>query len=76
MKLRFDALSDSKLQRINKENIQMKKKVLLSSIVTIALCLCLIAGSTYALFTSQSQTDISVKAAKVEMTASLTDLKL
>ncbi len=54
----------------------MKKKVILSSIVTIALCLCLIAGSTYALFTSQSQVDISVKAAKVEMTAYLSDLKL
>lgn len=54
----------------------MKKKVILSSIMTIALCLCLIAGSTYALFTSQSQTDISVKAAKVEMTAYLSDLKL
>ena len=54
----------------------MKKKVLLSSIATIALCLCLIAGSTFALFTSKSEVDISVKAAKVEMTASLSDLKL
>ena len=30
----------------------MKKRVLLTSVVTIILCLCLIAGSTYALFTA------------------------
>ena len=54
----------------------MKKKVLLSSILTIALCLCLIAGSTFALFTSTSTVDISVKAANVEMEASLDNFKL
>ena len=54
----------------------MKKKVLLTSIATIALCLCLIAGSTFALFTSESKVDISIKAAKVEMTASISDFKL
>lgn len=54
----------------------MKKKVLLSSILTIALCLCLIAGSTFALFTSQAQIDITVKAAKVEMAANIANLQL
>ena len=54
----------------------MKKKVLLSSILTIALCLCLIAGSTFALFTSQTEVSISVTAAKVEMEASIVDLQL
>ncbi len=54
----------------------MKKKVLLSAIATIALCLCLIAGSTYALFTSNSEVNISVQAGKVEMTASITDFQL
>lgn len=54
----------------------MKKKVLLSSIATIALCLCLIAGSTFALFTSTSKVDISVTAGEVKMTASITDLTL
>lgn len=49
----------------------MKKKVLLSSIATIALCLCLIAGSTFALFTSTSENNIAVTAAKVEMTADI-----
>ena len=54
----------------------MKKKVLLSSIATIALCLCLIAGSTFALFTSTSENNIAVTAAKVEMTADITNLTL
>ena len=47
----------------------MKKNVLLSSIATIALCLCLIAGSTFALFTSRSEVNIAVTAGKVEMLA-------
>ena len=54
----------------------MKKKVLLSSIATIALCLCLIAGSTFALFTSKSENNIAVTAAKVEMTADITNWTL
>ena len=47
----------------------MKKKVLLTSIATIALCLCLIAGSTFALFTSQSTFNIAVTAGDVEILA-------
>lgn len=47
----------------------MKKKVLLTSIATIALCLCLIAGSTFALFTSRSEVSIAVTAGKVDMVA-------
>ena len=54
----------------------MKKKVLLSSLVTIVLCLCLIAGSTFALFTSTSQVNIAVTSGKVTMTASLDELTL
>lgn len=49
----------------------MKKKVLLTSIATIALCLCLIAGSTFALFTSQSQANIAVTAGKVNVVATI-----
>ena len=45
------------------------KKVLLTSIVTIALCLCLIAGSTFALFTDTKTTSIVVSSGKVEMVA-------
>ena len=47
----------------------MKKKVILSSILTIALCLCLIAGSTFALFTSESKVNVAVQAAKVNVVA-------
>ena len=54
----------------------MKKKVLLSSIATIALCLCLIAGSTFALFTSKTDVNIAVTAGEVDVFASLTNLKL
>ncbi len=49
----------------------MKKKVLLSSIATIALCLCLIAGSTFALFTSRDEVNIAVTAGKVDMVAGI-----
>ena len=52
----------------------MKKKILLSSILTIALCLSLIAGSTFALFTSESKVNIAVTSGKVEMLASVSDL--
>ena len=47
----------------------MKKKALLSSLVTIALCFSLIAGSTFALFTSESQTNISATSATVDVKA-------
>ena len=54
----------------------MKKKVLLSSIATIMLCFCLIAGSTFALFTSQTEVNIAVTAGQVEMTAGIAIDKL
>ena len=54
----------------------MKKKVLLSSIATIALCLCLIAGSTFALFTSTSDVNISVTAGNVKMDAAVAITKV
>ena len=49
----------------------MKKKVLLSSISTIALCMSLIAGSTFALFTSQSQVNVAVTSGNVDVVASV-----
>lgn len=51
----------------------MKKKVLLSSIITIALCLSLIAGSTFALFTHSQVSNIAVTAGKVNIIATLED---
>ena len=49
----------------------MKKKVLLTSVMTIALCLCLIVGSTYALFTSQSEVNVAVTAGDVNVVATI-----
>ena len=49
----------------------MQKKVLLSSILVIALCLSVIAGSTSALFTDKAQTSIAITSANVEVTADM-----
>jgi predicted ribosomally synthesized peptide with SipW-like signal peptide len=47
----------------------MKKKIILSSIAVITLCLCLIAGSTYALFTETTTVNIAVTAGDLNITA-------
>ena len=52
----------------------MKKKTIVSSILTIVLCLSLIAGSTYALFTSKDEVNIAVSSGKVEVKAVLKNL--
>lgn len=52
----------------------MKKKVLLTSILTIALCLTLIVGSTYALFTSGNSVNVAITAGKLEVIATIEDL--
>ena len=49
----------------------MKRRLIVSSFLTIALCLSLIAGSTFALFTSESQAKVAVTSAKVKLTASI-----
>lgn len=54
----------------------MKKKILLTSMVTIVLCLCLIAGSTFALFTSESEMNIAVTSGNVKLTASISAVDL
>ena len=53
----------------------MKKKALFSSILTIALCVSLIAGSTFALFTSESTVNIAITSATVEMVASIDNIE-
>lgn len=53
----------------------MKKKVLMSSIVTIVLCLTLIAGSTYALFTDREDVNITVTSGTVDIDSKLVNLK-
>ena len=47
----------------------MKRKILLSSIITIALCICLIGGTTFALFTSKVKTSIAVTSGNVDVLA-------
>ena len=47
----------------------MKKKAVLSSLLVIALCLCLIVGGTFALFTDSHELDVAVTAGKVDLTA-------
>ncbi len=49
----------------------MKKKVLLSSLATIVLCLSLIAGSTFALFTTETKMNVAVNSAKVSLVATV-----
>ena len=49
----------------------MKKKILISSIAMIALCLCIIAGSTFALFTDTTEVSIAVTAGKLDVDASI-----
>lgn len=49
----------------------MQKKVLLSSILVIALCLSAIAGSTYALFTDKAETSIVISSGNVAVEAEL-----
>lgn len=53
----------------------MKKKILLSSILSIVLCLSLITGATMALFTSESKVNIAVSSGKVDVVATLGDLE-
>lgn len=53
-----------------------KKKILFSSIMTIAICFCLITGSTFALFTSESDMNIAITSGNVELTASISAVDL
>ena len=51
----------------------MKNKIIISSILTIALCLSMIAGSTFALFTSEDSVNIAVSSGKLEVVATIND---
>ncbi len=52
------------------------KKVILSSILSLALCLCLLAGGTFALFTSTSEANIAINSGRVEVVATIENLAL
>ena len=49
----------------------MKRKTMISSILVIVLCLGLISGSTFALFTSENSVNIAVTSGKVKVNATL-----
>ncbi|MBR5192291.1 MAG: hypothetical protein IKW33_02670 [Clostridia bacterium] len=49
----------------------MKKKTLLTSILTIVMCLSLMVGGTFALSTSESKVNIAVTSAKINVTATI-----
>lgn len=52
------------------------KKSILGSVMAIALCLCLIAGSTYAIFTSNTQVDMTIQSATVSVVSEIVDNSL
>ena len=49
----------------------MKKKLLISSILSIIMCLSVMAGATFALFTSESAVNIAVTSGKVNVVATI-----
>ena len=52
------------------------KKNILASVLTVALCLSLVAGATYAMFASEHSTDIAVASGKVAVSASISELHM
>ena len=54
----------------------MKVRVLLVSLLTIALCVSVIAGSTFALFTTQTDVNIAVGAANLSVSADIDEESL
>ena len=53
----------------------MKKKLLLSSILSIVMCFSLICGATFALFTSEDKVNIAVTSGTVSVNAVVEDLE-
>ena len=49
----------------------MKKKILITSLLSIAVCFSLIIGATLALYTSKSNVNIAVSSGKVSVVASV-----
>ncbi len=53
-----------------------KKKLIASSVLSLVMCGSVLTGATYALFTSESETSISINSGKVEVVAKVTNLAL
>lgn len=56
-------------------NKTMKRNVVISAILAIMLCVSLIAGATFALFTSESKTNVAVTSGKVDVKATIVNFK-
>ena len=54
----------------------MNKRIVLTSILTICLCFSLMAGTTFALFTSSSKVNIAITSGKVDVVATIDDQSL
>ncbi len=54
----------------------MKKRFLLASVMSIALCLALIAGATFALFTSEQKYTVKVESGELAIAAVVEELEL
>ena len=50
-----------------------KKKIILTSVITIATCLAIITGSTFALFTSETPFNVAITAGNLKVTATPVD---
>ena len=51
-----------------------KRNVIVSAFMAIALCMSIVAGATFALFTSNSSVNIAITSGKVQVTATASDL--
>ncbi len=51
-----------------------KRSIIVSALLVIALCASITAGATYAIFTSESQTNIAVISGNIDVKATLSDL--
>ena len=51
----------------------IKRNVIVSSLLAICLCVSLIAGATFAIFTSESKVNIAVTSGKVKVAATISD---
>ncbi len=54
----------------------MKRNVIVSAFLAIALCMSVIAGATFALFTSNAKVNLSITSATVKVSADIENLKL
>lgn len=53
----------------------MKKRIIIPSLVTIVLCLSLIAGSTFALFSEETNIGVTIYSGNVDIEVEITDLQ-